>query len=345
MRVLVYAADTHRCGHRLIWPARALAAEGHEIEVLTRDDPPPSEQPHRWQGWDELDVVVFQRPLQRRWLGSIERFQACGVTVVVDIDDDFQALPRRNAVWPGVQPASSPDCNWHILAAACRRADWVTVTTEALARRYGGHGRVSIVANHVPASYLDVRRGGRAGVWVGWTGAVVSHPGDLDVTRGAVARAAVAAGAELHVVGPGDGVARALAAESVTATGFVPLAGYPIEMAQLDVGIVPLEASAFNEAKSYLKGLEFAALGVPFVASPTGPYRDLARHAGVLARKPRDWEREVRRLIESAELRAEMAGRGREWAAGQTIEGNAHRWWEAWEAARDVAAKRRKVPA
>lgn len=339
MRVLIFAADTHRCGYRLIWPARALADEGCEVEVLTRDDPPPSSQPQRWEGWDELDVVVFQRPLQRRWLGSIERFQADGVTVVVDIDDDFQTLPPGNAVWSGVQPATSPDCNWHIMAEACRRADWVTVTTPALAQRYGRPGRVSIVPNHVPASYLDVVGEPHAGVWVGWTGSVASHPGDLDVTRGGVARAVAATGAELRVVGPGEGVAKALGATSVTATGFVPLDRYPFEMARLDVGIVPLEASAFNEAKSYLKGLEFAALGVPFVASPTGPYLfDLP--VGWHARKSRDWERKVRTLVESPDGRAEFARRGRDWAASQTIEGNIGQWWDAWTTARERSARK-----
>lgn len=344
MRVLIFAADTHRCGYRLIWPGRALAAAGHDVEVLTREDRPPSTEPARWQGWEDLDVAVFQRPLQRRWLGSIERFQACGVTVVVDIDDDFQALPPGNAVWDGVHPATSPDCNPHHLAEACRRADWVTVTTEALAQRYGRPGRVSIVPNHVPAAYLDVPdRVAHEGLWIGWTGAVSSHPGDLDVTRGAVARAATAAGAELHVVGPGDGVAKALGADEVTATGYVPLAHYPYEMAQLDVGIVPLKASAFNEAKSYLKGLEFAALGVPFVASPTGPYRQLTEWAGILARKPREWYMAVRMLAESANARADLAGSGRAWAATQTVEGNVGQWWDAWTTARERST--RKVPA
>lgn len=344
MRVLVYAADTARCGYRLIWPARTLASFGCDVDVLTKDDPPPSSEPRRWQGWDELDVVVFQRPLQRRWLGSIERFKQCGVTVVVDIDDDFHSLPPGNAVWQGVHPANSRDCNPQILAEACRRADWVTVTTKALARRYGSHGRVSIVPNHVPASYFDVVRERHDGVWVGWTGAVASHPGDLDVTRGGVARAARDAGAMLRVVGPGDGVARALSVDRVEATGYVPLGRYPYEMARFDVGIVPLARTAFNDAKSYLKGLEFAALGVPFVASPTEPYRELqARGVGELASRGRDWYAKVRLLAGSADARAELAGRGRVWVRTQTVEANVDQWWDAWTKARERSS--RKVPA
>ena len=34
----------------------------------------------------------------------------------------------------------------------------------------------------------------------------------------------------------------------------------------ITVGMVPLALTPFNQAKSYIKGLEFAARGVPFVA-------------------------------------------------------------------------------
>lgn len=360
MRVLIFAADSSRVGHRLIWPARVLAAEGCEVEV--RYPGSDTAGPPAWERWDRVDVVVIQRPMPRRLLQAIDGFRADGVAVVVELDDDITSLSRRHVLWPSIQPSVSPESNWQIQAEACRRADLITVSTPALAQRLAGHGRVVVVPNHVPASYLAVERLDHDGVWVGWTGAVATHPDDLPVTVGSgrgVWRAVESTGAEFVVVGSRDGrpaVPGVLprlpgVREQMRLTvepwevGFVPLPWYPVAMAQLDVGIVPLEPSTFNEAKSYLKGLEFAALGVPFVASPTGPYRELARHAGVLAGKPREWEREVRRLIESPGLRAELAGRGRGWAATQTIEGNAHRWWEAWEAARDVAAKRRKVTA
>jgi hypothetical protein len=51
-------------------------------------------------------------------------------------------------------------------------------------------------------------------------------------------------------------------------------------------GLAPLADEPFNAMKSDLKLLEYAALGLPAVASPVGPYRDaptaLARHAANL---------------------------------------------------------------
>jgi spore maturation protein CgeB len=74
-----------------------------------------------------------------------------------------------------------------------------------------------------------------------------------------------------------------------------------------------------------------ASVGVPFVASPTEPYRWLAKlGAGVLARDQDEWRRELRSLICDQDRRAELAASGVRAAEQLTIEGNAHLWAEAW---------------
>ena len=341
MRVLVYVADAGRCGHRLIWPCEALAAQGAEVGVIRKD------QPDEIDGLIErgADVIVMQRPMLRRFVESIPRVQAHGVAVVVDIDDDFTALHPGNAVWDVVHPLSGVapgELGSQYLREACRLADMVTVTTPRLARVYGSHGRVRIVPNHVPRSMLNVPQRGIERPVVGWTGAVATHPDDLQVTRGGVARAVEAAGATFHVVGPGDGVQERLSlAHPPSSTGWVPLHDYPREMAAIGVGIVPLELTAFNEAKSYLKLMEFAALGIPAVGSPTGPNSEFAPRVGFpLASRGREWQRHVARFASSIELRADVGGKARQVMESETVEGNCGQWWDAWAAA---AAKRRPL--
>lgn len=361
MKINVYPADMGRCGHRLIWPAEALAAQGADVDVITMERPDEDQVQAQWGEFfdgthrvvdvlaPDADVVVLQRPLRKGLVDSIPVLQAKGTKVVVEVDDDFTHMSQRNASWRDCHPVATytrhklpdgttkvithggPDRNWQHLARACRDADLVTVSTPALAKRYGAHGRVRVVPNHIPASYLLIEREPHDGVYVGWTGSVETHPDDLQVCGAGVARAVRSTGATFAVIGTGKGVQRNLGLdEQPMVCGWVPLDEYPKAVAQLDVGIVPLELTAFNEAKSALKGLEYAALGVPFVASPTGPYLfDLA--VGWHARKPKDWERMVRILIESAEGRAELRGRGREWAATQTVEGNCGQWLEAWQ--------------
>jgi hypothetical protein len=101
------------------------------------------------------------------------------------------------------------------------------------------------------------------------------------------------------------------------------------------VAIVPLAANAFNEAKSDLKGLEALALGVPFVASPTGPYLDLAKathEAGLIAFTPAGWRMHLTALVERPMMREAMAAEGREYVREhRTVEGQAWRWLEAWD--------------
>lgn len=350
MKVNVYPADLGGCGHyRLIWPAEALAAQGVDVTVIRPTEPDEQQVQATWWTDDagvstlvdvrapEADVVVLQRPLTDTLAQSIPMLQAQGIRVVVEIDDDFEMISRRNISWSAVHPASSPRRNWQHLREACRVADWVVVSTPALATRYGKHGRVSVVPNCVPSWYLGVEAEPHDGVVVGWTGTVQTHPDDLQVTRGAVGRAVRAAGATFAVVGTGKGVRDRLGLdEQPLAAGWVPIERYPEAVAQFDVGIVPLELTAFNEAKSWLKGLEMAALGVPFVASPTGPYLELAkRGAGLTASKPREWESTVRRLALEGPERLERAEAAREVARRLTIEGHADRWLEAWGRAAD----------
>ncbi|MGK2948997.1 MAG: glycosyltransferase family protein [Acidimicrobiales bacterium] len=352
MRVLALPADDGGCGHyRMIWPAEALAAQGAEITVAGLHDDSGIDGIFADMGdgpeligmhkAPEADVVVLQRPLLAERLTLIRLLQEAGIRVVIEIDDDFGALHPRNVSFASCHPARSPRRNWRILAQACAMADYVVVTTPALAIRYGQRQRVAVVPNHVPARYLAERRTDHDGVVVGWTGSLDTHPTDLQVTRGAVQRALGATGATFGAVGTGRGVQDALGlAAEPAATGWLPIDEYPAAMAQHDVGLVPLDDIRFNDGKSWLKGLEYAALGVPFVASPVADYVRLhARGAGLLAAKPKDWLRQVRRLATGADERAEVAAAGRAVAADLTIEGNADRWWDAWTACLHMARR------
>jgi len=346
VKVLAYPADQGGCGfYRLIAACRALIRDGHDVDYVLDDEPAHRQLQAQWYEDDDgrhhvvdvvapdADVVVFQRPLAAKMTKAIPMLQAKGVRVVVEVDDDFEHISPRNVSWPMVQPHLHPARNKVLLRRACEAADLVTVSTPALARLYGAHGRCVVVPNCVPESYLRIRQEAHDGIFVGWSGSIDTHPDDLQVTGTGVARAIRATGATMAVVGTGKGVRKALGLAEVPLTsGWRSLTDYPEALAQFDVGIVPLELSLFNEAKSYLKGLEMAAVGVPFVASPTGPYRELAeRGAGVIAESPRQWEGLVKRLVRDTGYREELAHRGREAAATMTVERNAHRWLEAWE--------------
>ena len=154
---------------------------------------------------------------------------------------------------------------------------------------------------------------------------------------------------KLEVVGDGEGVATGLGLDAPpSVTGWVDLEDWPAALARFDVGIVPLDDSRFDEAKSALKMLEMAAVGVPSVASPTPDNVRLARMGvGLLAADAAHWRQWVRLMVEREGAREDLAGRGREVAAGLTYEAHSERWWDAWAQALDNrrAAAREKAAA
>jgi glycosyltransferase involved in cell wall biosynthesis len=170
----------------------------------------------------------------------------------------------------------------------------------------------------------------------------MTHVGDLDVTQGAIGRALADTDAELRIIGTGKGVSEALDAPVAEATGWVELEDYPWELGKLDVGLVPLKLNRFNKAKSWLKGLEMASLGVPFVASGTEQYMQLRKRGiGRIAESPEEWQTKVTRLIEDAPLREELGEQAREAAESLTIESHCEEWLEAWDCAIAHATQRK----
>jgi len=339
VRVAVFPADDSGCGwYRLRHPAATLAAQGHDIAVnpaYSYYADPTGTEPSRL--YLDADVAVVQRITTRTGLAFVHALKDHGHRVIVDVDDDLDALHDRHPYRSEVD-GTHPDKDRRYLHQACQLADAVTVTTPALADRYG-YGKAVILPNLVPAAYLRHRRirSKRTAepLLVGWTGRPISHIGDTAVMGCRVGPITAAAGARFAAWGESADRTFAEVAVPPKARRRMPYkalrGGYPAQVAKLDVGLVPLEDSAFNRAKSWLKGIEYAALGVPFVASPTPEYRRLADlGAGELAASPAEWADRVASLCASERRRADLAAAGREVASTLTYEAHSHLWWDAW---------------
>lgn len=310
--------------YRVKLPAQALKAQGLDIEYLNTGE----------EGRD-ADVLLFNRPASRTAVQTIIGLVHQGYAVVVDVDDLLGHVRPGHSMFGPRATAADGWLQW-----ACREATLVTGTTQAVIDHYGfGHGVV--IPNYVPEWYLGIEHKEHDGPKrVGWSGTVTSHPNDLQVTGGAVSKALDACGADLAYIGPKEQAAQVKSAlkfkRKAKVSGWFTLEDYPKALAQLDVGIVPLEDCTFNEGKSWLKGLEMAAVGVPFIASPTSQYRRLNEMgAGSLALRPNDWKRTLVRQLEDDGLRRALRAEYREAASRLTIERNCDRWADAFkEAAR-----------
>jgi hypothetical protein len=94
---------------------------------------------------------------------------------------------------------------------------------------------------------------------------------------------------------------------------------YP-NLLTMDIGIVPLSGVPFNRAKSDIKGLEYAASGIPFIAQNLDSYIELQHTLGIgrLAKNPSKWIRHIEELRNPV-IRAEEGAAIREAVALRDI--------------------------
>lgn len=348
--VAVYPADETACGnYRVIWPAKALAAQGHDIAILPPGHPKRLQATVRYAKDGEphvdrvvlpdADVLVFQRPLNLVFVEAMEKLSAAGKRIVVELDDDFERVSPSNGAYFAVHPKRSPRANWLHLRRALKVADALVVSTPAL-RRYAPPGvPCTVVENRVPAWFLDLPHD-PSPMRPGWTGSLAVHPHDLQVMGPAVKTVLrkLPDVEGFHVVGNPNGVALALglAPIQVKSSGWVNGTEYPKALAtEITVAVTPLEDTAFNRAKSWLKPLELAAVGVPSLMSPLPEYQRLAAFGiGRLCSKPKNWAGDLAAMLADPDLRAEESAKARAAvsANGLVIEDAADEWWKAWTA-------------
>jgi len=285
------------------------------------------------------DVVVLTRPTAIEALLAIRSLKRQGKKVIIDMDDDYWKLDPRNP-W-AIEIASRPEHSLETLNECIREADLVTVSTPFLVQRIQ-NDNVMVIRNCVPDHYFDTPENNSAreqmgATVVGWTGNTHTHIGDIESMGYGLRKAVRNTGARFLVVGSDNApqLAGFRRGEAFTSE-WVKLEDYPFAMNSFDVGIVPLVISDFNTAKSYLKGIEYATLGIPFVASPTDEYKLLASHGvGELARTPDSWYSTLRQVIldfqRQNNAHAERVGRGLEFARANTYFAQHHVWAEAWK--------------
>lgn len=354
MRVAVIPGDESGCGtYRMMLPANSVGRirpdwqidlyrpgsvqlgsdeKGNLIGLRGLNDP------------DSIDLIVMQRIGTPASVKFIHWALNHGIAVSIDADDALWTIDKANAAWKAWNGRPN---HWQHMDEAAGIADLTTVTTKHLADRYGKHGRTEVVPNYVPEevfSLSSVRHEFPDTVALGWTGFTATHPGDLKVVDDAVRRAVDDTGCVVRIVGDGGGAARDLdLMDRVESLGPQPLGPrYFLGLTSFDIGLVPLAESGFNRGKSSLKALEFSAMGLPVICSPTPANKLLGRDVPLLfASTPDEWYEHIVRLVLDPAERHDRGKQGREAVQqGWTIEGNAEQWARAWERA---AARRARM--
>lgn len=282
------------------------------------------------------NVMVFQRVTHKYLAEAIPLIRAQGVAVVVDIDDDLDRIDGHNAAFDQMHPrhmkSGQSQHSWRMLHVACNNATMVTTSTDTLVKRYARHGRAHIIHNHIPRFYFNIPHEDTD--VFGYPGALMTHFNDVSAVGTSVARL-MREGHQFMTMGGTDGIERVMGLPcKPIELGATTTMEWPKALTKLGIGIAPLADTEFNRAKSWLKPLELAAVGVPSVYSPRREYMKLNQLGiGYAAQKPKHWYTVLRRLLNNRIERHDVAQRGLEIAKTMILEDHAMEWYDAWHCA------------
>jgi hypothetical protein len=331
MRIAVLArARDMSSYYRAYEPVEALGRRGHGSIVIADDRPPPA-------AVFDCDVALISR-----WLGKgteqfVRQLRRAGVAVVWQIDDAVEqsTFVRRT-------PQRTRELTMQVVAML-RLVDVVVTTTEPLLAHFGARTStpIHVVQNYLGPQFSDKLQGDpHPGLVLGWA-AWMDHQADwraLSLQK--TLTRLLGDHPELHVesLGPLD---LRLPPARYTQTPPVKFEYLARRLARFDVAIAPIANTRFNAGRSNIKVKEYAALGIPWLASPIGPYEGLGEEQGGRLVADDRWYEELDAIVRDDGARRTLAKRGRAWANTQTIDRNTGPWEEAFHHAIERARHRR----
>jgi glycosyltransferase involved in cell wall biosynthesis len=249
--------------------------------------------------------VVFMKLIMDRWAPKqIELAQSLGQKIIVDIDDFHEGLTPANKAFHVTDPELNKRANRDFYSQVIEAADIVTVSTPFLLGYYSTkRNNVHMIRNGVNLHQFTRRKHTSSKPVIGWAGAVSYRNNDLEQLREWLPDFLEEHDLMFHHAGHEDGMPSfaditGVSPNRVTTSPIVPISEYAAGL-RFDIGIVPLSDIPFNEAKSNIKGLEYAAAGIPFVASPLPEYQVLHDDGvGMLAETPDEWRQHFETLLD-----------------------------------------------
>lgn len=307
--------DGSACGYyRVRLPFDELAKHGHEVQHARMAE-----------AFDESwPVMVAQRfgfpGFELAWLKLFRKH-----TMIWETDDDLWSVDPVNK---RAYKIFTPDF-LKGLEFCVRTARVVTVTNAHLAERMARFNpNVRIIPNMIDSALPKMQRVRRDRVTVGWAGGD-SHRRDLRYLIAPLHRIVNTTDADVHTIGQDFSNTLRLPEGRHRHSGWEEKLIKYYSTIDFDIGLAPLEDTTFTRSKSYIKALEYGALGIPVIASNVGPYREYVEDGvtGFLVSKESEWIDRIRLLIEDPDLRESMGAAAKEKALKHTISEG----WRLWE--------------
>jgi glycosyltransferase involved in cell wall biosynthesis len=318
MRLGVVWEPNSAAHYRAIEPMKAMERRGHD--VVWPPDADGRADVRRLIGCDLVHVYRRAAPDTQRALDQLTRGRTA---TTYDNDDDFTAVPEESPDYPKVGGARGRRIHGMTVKVA-KLARSFTTTNELLAETYRRDGveRVEVIPNMLASGVARPSRR-HDGIVVGWVGGL-DHAADT-------ARIGIA-DALRRLVAERDGVRVECIGidlrlpDRYRHDAFVPFRELPDRIGGFDIGIAPLADLPGNRVRSDIKVKEYSASGVPWLASPVGPYAKLGEAEGGRLVPDDGWFQALDGLVTHARDRRRLGRKAKRWAKSQTIEAVADRW-------------------
>lgn len=330
-------AAPKRCEFRIAFVGSGDACEapslryraGNVIEALSLDGiegaffPLLEVQSHLAAVLSHHLIVLVRLRYDPRTAALIEAARRLGLPLVYDIDDylfDPWVLPYVES-FREARPVDAVRIMAE-LGACLHECGYFTGSTSYLADKAASLGKKSFVLPNglntaqlqLASQALEQRKARQVGgvTRLGYFSGTRTHQADFRVIYPALtALLRQRSDARLLIVGDldlGEFPGLLPYSDAIETIPFRPWTELPALLSTVDINLIPLELTPFNEGKSNLKYYEAGLLKVPSIASPTRIHRENITHGrnGLLARTSEEWYDCLAELMGSAERRATM---------------------------------------
>lgn len=299
---------------RLTLAAKWLSEWGYNVEVTTSVP--------AWLSTYH-DVIVVGRPCLEL-LPILDMWIKAGKNVVIDMDDDFMAIPRTNPAYPMIGHGRPGYMKG--LAETIKKAAVLTVTTPEVAIRYG---REAVI---IPNCWDETNRlwqsnMGHNTVNIGWVG-TQTHWEDFQLVKDALLQVLSERPNARVVIGLDDKLYKLFESLPEDRRMFIPglpYEIYPVFYQYTDIVLAPLLDNYFNRAKSEIKLIAAGAASRAWIASPMPFYREW-EVGGVFADTQEQWKEKILMLVDNNEMRLCDGSAGHDKALTRTSEIIAREW-------------------
>ena len=277
------------------------------------------------------DIIVSTRHDFIHFINLLMALKNYKVPVVVDTDDDVQAVRPFNPGYASYKP-DSDNVAYNVKLMSV--ADAITTSTEHLKERHKQYEKPTyVVPNSIDIQTRTFKPKSRSKkIRIGWVGSAC-HWDNLQIIQDAV-KAIVAKYPQAEFVYTnlhGDiwndtpkeyrerviPICKLLGCKGYHKAcnkSYVDFKKYAkaLNGFKLDIGLAPIRDNLFNRSKSNLRILEYWSDKVAVIASPVRPYSDSIKDGenGLLAKEGQDWFNAMERLILDEKLRNKLKENG-----------------------------------